>query len=393
MGGEHAVLEPLGARQRLEVDLVEAPQVTGQRVRLALDPVAADVLEEIVMRMHAVQRRVRGMGLVKIAKQIVDEVGEGLGSYHRFGAYLRAVPDELDPPTRSVNGTINAALHMAGTLFVVATPIGNLEDITVRAIRILREVSVIAAEDTRRTAHLLARHAIATPTTSLHEHNEASKAASLVARLERGESIALVSDAGTPTVSDPGGHLIRQAIEAGIRVEAIPGPSAVLAILAASGLPTDTFSFRGFPPTRAKDRKRWFAELKTVGGTTVFFEAPHRITDTLMELKREVGDQSIVVGRELTKAHEELVRGQISDVLTRVRGAKGEFSVALFIGHEPNSYQFEPVSDDVLATEIGEMTTDEGMTKRKAINAVARRHGLTPNLVYQRLEAARKSGE
>jgi 16S rRNA (cytidine1402-2'-O)-methyltransferase len=132
---------------------------------------------------------------------------------------------------------------MAGTLFVVATPIGNLEDITVRALRILREVAVIAAEDTRRTAHLLARHAIATRTTSLHEHNEPTKSASLVARLERGDSIALVSDAGTPTVSDPGTQLIRQALAAGIRVEPIPGASAVLAILAASGLPTESFSF------------------------------------------------------------------------------------------------------------------------------------------------------
>src|SRR6195256_6406956 len=151
---------------------------------------------------------------------------------------------------------------MAGTLFVVATPIGNLEDITVRALRVLREVALIAAEDTRRTAHLLARHAITTPTTSLHEHNEAGKSAALVARLEAGESIALVSDAGTPTVSDPGSLLIRAAIDAGVRVEPIPGPSAVLAALAASGLPTDSFAFLGFPPTRSTDRKLWFDRLK-----------------------------------------------------------------------------------------------------------------------------------
>src|SRR5439155_2190491 len=137
---------------------------------------------------------------------------------------------------------------MSGTLFVVATPIGNLEDITVRALRVLREVALIAAEDTRRTSHLLARHAIATPTTSLHEHNERKKAASLVARLQRGDSIALVSDAGTPTTSDPGQRLVRAAIDAGIRVETIPGPSAAVAALAASGLPTDTFVFLGFPP-------------------------------------------------------------------------------------------------------------------------------------------------
>src|SRR3954463_14019099 len=160
---------------------------------------------------------------------------------------------------------------MPGTLFVVATPIGNLEDITVRALRILREVAVIAAEDTRRTGQLLARYAIATPTTSLHEHNEAAKTASLIARLQRGESIALVSDAGTPTVSDPGGVLIRAAIDAGIRVEPVPGPSAVLAALAASGLPTESFSFLGFAPTGGKDRKRWFERVRSVRGTIVFF--------------------------------------------------------------------------------------------------------------------------
>src|SRR5215471_10930236 len=168
---------------------------------------------------------------------------------------------------------------MPGTLFVVATPIGNLEDITVRALRVLREVDVIAAEDTRRTAHLLARHGIATSTTSLHEHNEATKAESLVARLQRGESVALVSDAGTPTVSDPGGRLIRAAQGAGIRVEPIPGPSAVLAALAASGLPSESFTFLGFPPIKLNDRNQWFERLKRAAGTVVFFEAPHRIRE------------------------------------------------------------------------------------------------------------------
>src|SRR4051812_36869285 len=166
---------------------------------------------------------------------------------------------------------------MPGTLFVVATPIGNLEDITVRALRVLREVSVIAAEDTRRTAHLLARHAIDTPSTSLHQHNEAGKSAALIARLQQGDSVALVSDAGTPTVSDPGGFLIKAAISAGIRVEPVPGPSAVLTALAVSGLPTESFAFMGFPPIKAKDRKVWFERVRAIGGTIVFFEAPHRI--------------------------------------------------------------------------------------------------------------------
>ena len=281
---------------------------------------------------------------------------------------------------------------MAGTLFVVATPIGNLEDITVRALRILREVSIIAAEDTRRTAHLLARHAITTPTTSLHEHNEAAKSASLIARLQRGDSVALVSDAGTPTVSDPGAGLIREAIDAGIRVEPIPGPSAVLTILAASGLPTETFSFMGFPPTRSKDKADWFNRLRLRSGTIVFFEAPHRIASTLDELRLAVGNCDVVVGRELTKAHEELVRGQISNVIGRLKVMKGEFAVAVNIGRltEKMAAAVPPTSQ--LAAEIGDMTAIAGMTRRRAINAVARRHGLAPNRLYEMIEAAKKSG-
>ena len=282
---------------------------------------------------------------------------------------------------------------MPGTLFVVATPIGNLEDITVRALRVLREVEVIAAEDTRRTAHLLARHAIATPTTSLHEHNEAGKSATLIARLLRGDSIALVSDAGTPTVSDPGGILIRAAIDAGIRVEAIPGASAVLAALAASGLPTSEFTFLGFPPTGAKNRKKWFERVSVVGGTVVFFEAPHRIRQTLGEFERLIGDYEVSVGRELTKVHEQLVRGPISGVLEALSQGRGEFTVVAFIGQSPNNVPREAPPAADLATELGEMTIVSGSTKRKAVNALARKHGMPPNEVYRALETAKKSGE
>src|SRR5512138_3233818 len=214
---------------------------------------------------------------------------------------------------------------MSGTLFVVATPIGNLEDITLRALRVLREVAVIAAEDTRRTGHLLARHAIATPTTSLHEHNEREKSDAIMARLARGESVALVSDAGTPTVSDPGSHLIRRAIDAGVRVEPIPGPSAILAVLAASGLPAETFTFLGFPPSRAKPRDQWFERLPSFGSTVVFFEAPHRILDALQRLAAVAPHADVVIGRELTKAHEELVRGPINSVLASPPRPQGEF--------------------------------------------------------------------
>src|SRR4029079_19401932 len=197
---------------------------------------------------------------------------------------------------------------------------------------VLREVSLIAAEDTRHTARLLARYAITTPTTSLHEHNEHRKSPSLIARLQRGDSIALVSDAGTPTVSDPGGTLIKAAIDAAVRVESIPGPSAAIAALAVSGLASDSFTFLGFPPTRSKDRNAWFERLRTVGGTIVFFEAPHRIRRTLEDLRAEIGDSTISIARELTKSHEQLVRGPISRVLESALEPRGEFTVVANIG-------------------------------------------------------------
>src|SRR5689334_6689636 len=166
---------------------------------------------------------------------------------------------------------------MAGILYVVATPIGNLEDVTLRALRILREVSLIAAEDTRRTARLLQHYSISTRTTSLHAHNEHEKARALIDRLLAGESVALVSDAGTPLVSDPGHGLVQQARAAGIRVDAIPGPSAVMAALSASGWGADGFLFAGFPPNRSSDRHGWFERLAALGQTSVLFEAPHRL--------------------------------------------------------------------------------------------------------------------
>ncbi|HJZ77154.1 MAG TPA: 16S rRNA (cytidine(1402)-2'-O)-methyltransferase [Vicinamibacterales bacterium] len=276
---------------------------------------------------------------------------------------------------------------MPGTLFVVATPIGNLEDITLRALRILRDVAVIAAEDTRRTAHLLARHAITTPTTSLHEHNETAKAAAIVARLRRGDDVALVSDAGTPTVSDPGTVLIRAAREAGVHVEPIPGPSAVLAALAASGFETASFAFLGFPPTKAKDRIRWFERLAAIRGTVVFFEAPHRIIETLADLRRVAGDCEVAVGRELTKAHEEMVIGQIAHVIQSFTSLRGEFTI---VARVPEQIEVKMEEIDFVA-EFGEMTTKSGLTRRKAIGALARRHGIAPNEVYARLEEAKKS--
>jgi len=282
---------------------------------------------------------------------------------------------------------------MPGTLFVVATPIGNLEDITWRALRVLREASIIAAEDTRRTPQLLARYAIITTTTSLHEHNEAQKARRLVAMLEHGDSIALVSDAGTPTISDPGHGLVKAAIAAGIRVEPIPGPNAVIAALAVSGLPSDAFSFLGFPPIRSKARSEWFVRARAIGGTVVFFEAPHRIRETLDELRREVGDCHVTVCRELTKAHEESVRGPISRVLLEISSCLGEFTVVADIGH---TTEYEPVRPPTPAeawAEFGDLTGRVNLSRRSAVAELAKRHKMGANAVYRLIEAGKKSTE
>jgi 16S rRNA (cytidine1402-2'-O)-methyltransferase len=280
---------------------------------------------------------------------------------------------------------------MPGTLFVVATPIGNLEDITARALRVLREVALIAAEDTRRTAHLLARYAITTRTTSLHEHNEARKSASLVERLKRGDDIALVSDAGTPTVSDPGARLIDAAIESGVRVEPIPGPSAALAALVASGLPSDTFLFLGFPPVRSKDRIAWFKALRSAGRTVVFFEAPHRIRRTLEELREEVGDCRVAIGRELTKIHEQLVRGPITSVLSVLETPVGEFTVVADIGHMVETEPSAQLDDGSLVSEFGYLTNNGIMDRRRAIATLTRKYGRTRNDIYAVIERAKKS--
>jgi 16S rRNA (cytidine1402-2'-O)-methyltransferase len=280
---------------------------------------------------------------------------------------------------------------MSGTLHVVATPIGNLEDITLRALAVLTRVAVIAAEDTRHTARLLARHAISTPTTSLHAHNEHHKAASLVARLLAGDDVALVSDAGTPAVSDPGARLVRAAIEAGVRVEPVPGPSAVIAALVASGLAGDTFTFLGFPPTRSSARKAWFNELSRAGRTVVFFEAPHRILRTLGDIRDSVGDLPVVVAREMTKKHEELVRGPISEVLTRLVRPLGEFTVVIEIGYSTESEASPLPSGADMAAEIGRMIDVLSISRRQAIAEIARKHGRSPNEVYAAIEQAKQS--
>jgi len=201
-----------------------------------------------------------------------------------------------------------------------------------------------------------------------------------------------VSDAGTPLISDPGQHLIRLAIDAGLRIEAIPGPSAIVTALAASGFPTQPFVFLGFPPTRSKDRAQWLATLKSSHSTVVFFEAPHRIRQTLQEIYVLLGDIPTVVARELTKLHETLVRGPVSTVLQDSNLETGELTVVMDAGRHQTSVAAPP-SDELLADEFGDMTASNRMSRRQAIQALAKKHGARPNDVYAAVERVRKYGK
>ena len=221
---------------------------------------------------------------------------------------------------------------MGGVLYIVATPIGNLEDITLRALRILKEVHLIAAEDTRHTRTLLDRYGIGRPVTSYHEHNEKTKARALVERLKRGQSIALVSDAGTPLLSDPGYRLVREAIKAAIPVVPLPGPSAMTALLSVSGLATDRFVFEGFLPARRRERRERLGALREEKRTMIFYEAPHRLKESLGDLLEILGDREAVMGREITKIHEEFLRGRLSEMRTRVESEEPRGEITLAVG-------------------------------------------------------------
>ena len=282
---------------------------------------------------------------------------------------------------------------MPGTLFVVATPIGNLEDITLRALRVLRTASIIAAEDTRRTAILLHRYEISTPTMSLHEHNERQRTDALLARLQvQNESVALVSDAGTPLISDPGVRLVRAAIEAGIRVESVPGPSAVMAALTVAGVSSDRFTFLGFAPARAGERARWFDGLRGETGTLVFFESPQRIRRGLQTLLDILGNRHIALARELTKAHETVTRGWVSELLAQPLDTRGEYTVvvsdqiqsALGPGHRQ--------TDDEIVSVFCRMTENESATPRDAVAAIVREGPRRRQDVYAVLRRAGKLG-
>ncbi len=278
---------------------------------------------------------------------------------------------------------------MSGTLYVVATPIGNLEDITLRALRILREVAVIAAEDTRRTLRLLAPHAIATPRISFHEHNTRARLPQLIARLEGGESVALVTDAGTPGVSDPGLELVQACIERGIAVDPIPGASAPLTALIASGFPLIPFTMYGFVPNRSKARIEWLADVAKTCHTFSFFESPHRIEPTLAEAGVYFVKRPIMVGRELTKVHQEFVRGTAAEVAQRI-SPRGEFTVVVgpTVKNSANS-EIAP-SDEEVTNEFWRIANIEGCSRRAAVIQVAKKYGRSPKEIYSAVERLRK---
>jgi 16S rRNA (cytidine1402-2'-O)-methyltransferase len=270
---------------------------------------------------------------------------------------------------------------VAGTLYLVATPIGNLEDITLRALRVLKEADLIACEDTRQTRKLLDHYGIDKPAVSYHEHNEAERAKELAGRLMAGSNIALVSDAGMPLVSDPGYRLVQEAIAAGAKVEPVPGPSALLAALAASGLPTDAFHFGGFLPPKTGQRRRILEALGREEATLIFYEAPHRILETLEAVEEALGPRRVVVARELTKVHEEFLRGtaaEVRAVLAERATVKGEITLLIAKADAP------PPDDRPLDEAVAEHIR-QGMSRMDAIKAVARERGLAKRDVYRQV--------
>ena len=271
---------------------------------------------------------------------------------------------------------------MAATLYLVATPIGNLDDITLRALKILRDsVALIACEDTRQTQKLLDHFDIRKPLVSYHDHNEATRTTGLLERLSQGESIALVSDAGTPLVSDPGYRLVVAAIENGYPVVPIPGASAALAALTASGLPVDQFRFIGFLPSKANQRRKLFEDFAADLSTIVAYESPHRILSTLEDIQSILGNRRIVLARELTKIHEEFLRGSPADLkrsLENRPSIKGEFTLLI-----ARAEDVSPPKDVDPIQEIQRLQDETGLDRKEAIKAVAKRLGLPKREVYR----------
>ena len=279
---------------------------------------------------------------------------------------------------------------MAGTLYLVATPIGNLEDTTHRAVRVLGEVDVIACEDTRHTKKLLNHYGITTKTISYHEHNERERAAELLERLKSGRDIAVVSDAGTPAISDPGFRLTRMAIDNDVAVVPVPGANALTTALIASGLPTDEFFFGGFLPARSGARRARLAELRSTPATLIFYEGPHRIAATLKDAHEILGEREAVVARELTKLHEEFARGRLSELVKRfasAENARGEMVLMIDRTVIPSGNSEAELVQTITGL-VGQFQ-ENGLDHRAAPKKAARELGLSRDEAYRRLVAER----
>lgn len=276
----------------------------------------------------------------------------------------------------------------AGQLAIVATPIGNLEDITLRAVRLLREATLIACEDTRHTRKLLEHLGISTRMVSYHEHNEADRAEEIVSAIQRGERVALVSDAGTPLLSDPGFRLVRLAVEAGLSIEVVPGPSALLTAIAGSGIGCSSFYFGGFLPAKRTQRDRTLQELQSLDTALVFYETPHRIVETLQSIAEHMPGREVCAARELTKLHEEWLRGNAKEVASTLEARdsiRGEFTVVL-----GRPQPVDPASAQLPLEEAIAQLVTSGMERMDALKQVARERGLSKRDVYDALERAKR---
>ncbi|MFQ5663156.1 MAG: 16S rRNA (cytidine(1402)-2'-O)-methyltransferase [Terriglobia bacterium] len=288
-------------------------------------------------------------------------------------------------PRRNANG---------GCLYLVSTPIGNLEDITLRALRVLKEVDFIACEDTRGTAKLLQHYGIHKRALSYHEHNEVVRAAEIVLEMEEGARVALVSDAGTPGISDPGDHLISLAIRHGIPIVPVPGATAFGAALMASGLPAHHFHFVGFLPARRTQRRKALKQLKDEPGTLIFYEAPHRLAESLADMAAMLGDRYIVLAREVTKLHEEFLRGPLLRILSEVkkRPPKGEITV-LVAPADPEAWKQPARREPSVRARVQRLQKQKGLDLKAALKQVARQLGLSRSEAYRRLQEEKALAE
>ena len=286
----------------------------------------------------------------------------------------------------------------AGCLYVVATPIGNLEDISLRALRVLKESDVIACEDTRQTLKLLSHFDIHKRLVSYHEHNELTRAAEIMIELEQGAKVALVSDAGTPAISDPGHRLVALCVRHGIRVVPVPGPSAFVAALAASGMPIEKFVFVGFLPSRPLERQKALRALAMESRTIVLYEAPHRLAETLVGVAEMLGNRPAVIAREVTKVYEEFLRGHVEDLLAATQKKQPRGEITLLIGPPDDLTQHSEPAENVrsavpLAKRVEEIMLESGVDQKSALKLAARERGVTRREAYKQLLATRADRE